>query len=319
MYAMTWPDLETVLRTGSTYLISSHVNPDGDCIGSQLAMSWLLGSYGKDVVIYNRDPVPYKMAFLSGVASITTVKPERTFDTLVVLDSSNLDRLGWEGADRIGTTILNIDHHRDNTRFGDHNFVCHAAATGQILYNLFKEGRVEYPACVAEALYTAILTDTGGFRFSNTSSDVLHICADLADRGAEPAIIYERAYASCSRNGMRLHAAVWPSLAFHLNGKVCTMDLPLRLIDELGATYGDSEGLADLTVMATEVQVGLFIKHSDHETHFSLRSKSTIDVGRIARMVPGGGGHVNAAGCTMPSPISSALPQMLAIVEKELA
>jgi bifunctional oligoribonuclease and PAP phosphatase NrnA len=316
---MTWPDLDAILTAGTSFLISSHANPDGDCVGSQLAMDWLLRSKGKEVVIYSRDPVPSKLLFLSGADRIVTVRPERTFDVLVVMDSSNLKRLGWEGAERIAPTIVNIDHHRDNTLFGTYNIVRPAAATGQILCELFAKEHIEYPLCVVEALYTAILTDTGGFRFSNTNGSVLRTCADLADRGADPAAVYERAYASCSRNGMRLHAAVWPTLAFHLGGKVCTMDLPLRLIDELGATYGDSEGMADLTVMAADVQVGVFIKHTDRETHFSLRSKGNINVGRIARGVPGGGGHINAAGCTLPEPMPSALSRMLAIIEKELA
>ena len=315
---MTWSELDAVVRANNSFLISSHVNPDGDCIGSQLAVAWYLESQGKNVAVYNCDPVPAKFAFLQGTDRISTTRPEGTFDVLIVLDSSNLSRLGWDGAEGVAPVTVNIDHHRDNTSFGDVNIVRDASATGQILFRLFEEGGVEYPDHVTEALYAAIMTDTGGFRFSNTTADVLHICGALADKGADPSRLYEKACASTTRNGMRLHAAIWPTLSFHLDGRVCSMELPLGLVEEVGATYGDSEGLADLTVMATDVLVGMFIKHTENLTHFSLRSKNHIDVGKMARRVKGGGGHVNAAGCTIHEPIAMALPKMLTIVEEEL-
>jgi phosphoesterase RecJ-like protein len=315
---MTWSELDAALRANDSFLISSHVNPDGDCIGSQLAVMWYLQTLGKRVCVYNTDPVPTKFAWLHGADRIGTRRPEGPFDVVMLLDSSNPDRLGWSGSTAMGRTVINIDHHRDNTRFGDINIVEPTAATAEILYGLFGEGGVTYPAHVAEALYAAIMTDTGGFRFSNTTSAVLRICADLVDRGADCAAIYEKVYASSSEGGMQLHARVWPTLKFHLDGRVCTLELPLDLIQRLGATYGDSEGMADLTIMGARVQVGMFVKHTERQTHFSLRSKNHVDVGRIARRVPGGGGHVNAAGCTMDEPLAEALPKMLAIIGEEL-
>ncbi len=315
---MTWSELDAILRNHDRFLLSSHVNPDGDCIGSQLAVAWYLESIGKQVTVYNCDTVPYKFALLRGSERITRERPDGPFDVLIVLDSSNPTRLGWEGCEQSAPVIVNIDHHHDNTSFGTYNLVEPASATGQILYRLFEEGGVRYPPFVAEALYAAIMTDTGGFRFSNTTAEVLHICADLADRGADPALIYEKVYASNTLNGMRLHASIWNTLAFHLDGRVCTMELPLGLIDELGATYGDSEGMADLTLMAADVLVGVFIKHTDTLTHFSLRSKNHIDVGRMARRIAGGGGHTNAAGCTIERPINEAFPEMLRIIREEL-
>jgi len=315
---MTWSELDGMVRANGSFLISTHLNPDGDCIGSQLAFAWYLGTLGKRVAIYDQDPVPYKFAFLAGADRITTTRPDGPFDALVVLDASNLKRLGWEGAETAARQIINIDHHRDNTRFGALNIVQPVSATGQILYHLFEEGDVRYPQDVAEALYAALMTDTGGFRFSNTTADVLRVCAGLAERGADPAGIFERVYASSTLNGMQLHARVWPTLAFHLDGRVCSMELPMNLVQELGATYGDSEGMADLTLMAEKVQVGVFVKHTERQTHFSLRSKNHVDVSRMARRVPGGGGHVNAAGCTIDEPIATALPRMLAIIGQEL-
>ncbi len=315
---MSWTEFHSLVSRNNSFLVCSHASPDGDCVGSQIAMAWYLESQGKQVAFHNVDPVPYKFAFLAGADRLTAVRPQSAFDVLVVLDASNPDRLGWSDALSAAGTVVNIDHHRDNTRFGTYNRVESASATGQILFGMFEEGAISYPQHVAEALYAAIVSDTGGFRFSNTTSAVLQVCAVLAARGADPAAIYERVFASTTRNGMRLHAAIWPTLEFHLEGRVCSMSLPLALIDELGATYGDSEGMADLTIMAEEVLVGIFIKHTPEQTHFSLRSRNHIDVGSIARQVKGGGGHVNAAGCTIELPVAAAVPRLLQIIRREL-
>jgi bifunctional oligoribonuclease and PAP phosphatase NrnA len=315
---MTWTDLLSTLNSNSSFLITSHASLDGDSVGSQLAMYWYLRSLGKQVSIYNADPMPPKLAFLRNADVVESSKPSGTFDVLVVLDCSNLSRIGWSGGESIGRTIVNIDHHTDNSRFGNLNFVQSRSATGEILYEFLTDSGIEYPDFVAEALYAAIVTDTGGFRFSNTTPSVLRICGNLAERGANPSKVYEMVYASQSQKGMILHSRVWSTLGFHLDGRVCTMELPLGLIDELGATYSDSEGMADLTIMVSGVDVGVFIKHREKQSHFSLRSRDSVDVGRIARMIPGGGGHCNAAGCTIEEPIDQALPQMLALIKREL-
>lgn len=315
---MTWTKLLSVFGEHDSFLISSHVSPDGDCIGSQLALCWYLQSLGKAVSIYNYDPVPSKFRFLQGVEQISTERPQSTFDVLVVLDCSNPQRLGWEGHEQIAQSIVNIDHHRDNMQFGSINLVQTSAATGEIIYRFFSENGVEYPPHVAEALYTAIMTDTGGFRFSNTNSSILKTCADLADKGADCARIYRNVYASFTPNAMLLQSRIWSTLEFHLDNRVCTMELPLGLVDQLGASHSDSEGMADMTILGGEVDIGMLVKHDSGHTHFSLRSRDGVDVGAVARQVEGGGGHTNAAGCTMNEPVERALPKMLQIVSREL-
>jgi phosphoesterase RecJ-like protein len=316
---MIWSELDSVFAQNSSFLISSHLSLDGDSVGSQLAVYWYLTSLGKRVLVYNHDPLPHKFAFLHDSAVLSTQRPQGRFDVLVVLDCSNPSRLGWNGQRDVCSRIVNIDHHRDNVLFGDLNFVrADGTATGQIIYDFFGSRKVDYPRHVAESLYTAIVTDTGGFRFSNTNGEILRMCADLSDRGADCAKIFEKVYTSVSQSGMRLQASIWSTLAFHLDGAVCCMEMPYRLIDECGATYGDSEGMADLTILADGVKVGMLIKYDDRQTHFSLRSKGTVDVGRIAQGVRGGGGHESAAGCTMDLPHEEAKAAMLAIIAKEL-
>ncbi len=315
----TWSELSTVVEKNGSFLVTSHVSPDGDCIGSQLAFQWYLASRGKHADIYNMDPVPYKFAYLPGVDLISTKRAARGYDVLVVLDSSNPNRLGWKPDLSEFKTIINIDHHEDNTSFAHYNVVReHAAATAQLIYDFFAQQRIDFPPQVAQALYTAIMTDTGGFRFSNTDGEVLRICADLVDRGVSASEVYREVYVSQTPQGQLLQSRMWSTLSFHLDGRVCTMDLPLSLIDELKAAYGDSEGMADHTVSAQGVEVGMVLKHTAEECHFSLRSSGNVDVGKIARMIRGGGGHSSAAGCTIQLPRDKALPQMLGILEKEL-
>jgi bifunctional oligoribonuclease and PAP phosphatase NrnA len=313
-----WNDFHTLIRDKKRFLISSHLSLDGDSVGSQIAMRWYLESLGKEVTIYNSDPVPRKFAFLSGTESFTTRQTGTDYDVAVVLDCSNPHRLGWE-VETCAPLMANVDHHRDNTRFGSVNIVDNqAAATGEIIYRFFTAENIDYPPFVAEALYTAILTDTGGFRFSNTSSGILKICSELAEHGANCSDIYERVYASHSPEGLLLLSRIWATLRYHLGGKVCTMELPLSILDELGARYSDSEGMADHTITAEGVEVGMMIKYNDTESHFSLRSKGNVDVGRIAQKIPGGGGHFSAAGCTIAEPFENAFPFMLDILSREL-
>ena len=193
-----------------------------------------------------------------------------------------------------------------------------ASATGQIIYDYFRAIKADIPDFVAEALYTAILTDTGGFRFSNTNAEVLSICADLSKRGAQCAKIYEKVYSSFSPMGLLLQARIWSTLSFYRNNTICSMEMPYSLIDELGATYGDSEGMADCTIMAEGVEIGMLIKYSPTQTHFSLRSTGRLDVGKIAKAIEGGGGHSSAAGCTISRPFPEAKAAMLEILSREL-
>jgi phosphoesterase RecJ-like protein len=316
---MTWSELDAIIGAHSSFLISSHAGLDGDSVGSQLAMHWYLSGLGKRVTVYNHDPLPDKFAFLTNAGVLSHERPAGPFDVLVVLDCSNPSRLGWDGWKDMAPRVVNIDHHRDNVLFGTVNLVkADGAATGQIIYEYFTSKKLSYPAHVAEALYAAIMTDTGAFRFSNTNGGILRMCAELCDRGADSAKIYEKVYASFSASGLLLQARIWSTLAFYRGGAICSMEMPYGLIAEVGATYGDSEGMADLTIMGAGVEVGMLMKYNLHETHFSLRSKGRVDVGKIAQSVKGGGGHPGAAGCTMELPLAEAKAAMLKIIEKEL-
>ena len=317
---MIWSDFDSLINNNKSFLISSHIGLDGDCIGSQLAMYWYLTSLGKIAYIYNHDSLPCKFSFLKNSNMIKQEKPDNFFDILIALDCSNPERMGWKGYKEICKETINIDHHRDNVFFGNLNIVKpDYAATGQLIYEYFVSKKLDIPDHVAEDLFTAILTDTGAFRFLNTNGKVFRMCADLSDRGANSSKIYDKIYASFSTNGLLLQSKIWSTLSFYLDGKICVMEMPYNLILELGATYGDSEGMADLTIIGEKVEVGMLIKYNETETHFSLRSKGKIDVGKIAQNIEGGGCHFSAAGCTMKKPYKDAKEIMLNILEKEIA
>jgi len=316
---MMWKELIDAIDANESFLISSHQSLDGDCVGSQLAFLWYLKSKGKKAVCYCADPLPQKFAFLKDSSLITQNKPQEKYDVLMILDCSNIKRLGWDECESIAKTIINIDHHRDNKNFGALNYIDPtAAATGLIIFSFFKECGVSIPKHVAEYLYAAVMTDTGGFRFSNTSSRVLSVCGELVELGVDCADIYERVYSSHTPQALVLQSRIWSTLKFHLDGKVCSMDMPMGILDEIGATYSDSEGMADNTVTALGVEVGIMTKHTPEETHISLRSKGAVDVGKIAQGVAGGGGHSCAAGCTLKLPYDQAMEYMLEILKKEL-
>jgi len=316
---MAWADLINAIDANESFVISSHQSLDGDCIGSQLAFIWYLKSKGKRVACYCTDPLPQKLSFLQNSELITQNKPTEKFDVLMILDCSNIKRLGWDECESAAKTIINIDHHRDNKNFGALNIVDPtAAATGEIIFAFFRECGIDFPKHVAEALYAAVMTDTGGFRFNNTSSNVLRVCADLIDMGVDSADLYEKVYSRHSPQALTLRARMWSTLKFHLNGNVCSMDMPMSVLDEIGAVYSDSEGMADYTVTADGVEVGIMTKHTPEETHISLRSKGKVDVGKIAQGIAGGGGHSCAAGCTIKLPCNQAMEQMLGIIANEL-
>lgn len=316
---MNWNDIAHICHHNTTFLISSHVSMDGDSVGSQLAVYWYLRSLGKHVEIWDKDPVPRKFSFLGDVEVIHQGPiPQKSYDVFIILDCSSMARVGYDVRSLPEVRhIVNIDHHQDNKQFGDVNVVwTTSAATGELVYSFFESQGIDFPLHVAQALYTAIMTDTGGFRFSNTTARVFRICADLVERGVEGNEVYRRLFDSHTREGLILWSRVWSTLRYHFAGKVCTIELPLHLVDELGAMPCDTEGIADYTVMANGVEIGMFIKYNDHETHFSLRSRGHVDVGAIAQKVAGGGGHASAAGCTIPQPWLRAKEEMFSIIRR---
>ncbi len=295
-------EIAEAIRTGQTFLISSHTNPEGDAIGSVLALSLGLKSLGKEVEVLNQDPVPEMLMFLPGVEDIVPqVRSSTRFDVAFVLDCGSQDRLGntVQGVNQAGK-IINIDHHTGNSHFGHFNLVDPAASsTAEIIYDLFRAIPIEFTKPVAENIYTGILTDTGSFRYSNTSAKAFTVAKACLLAGVDPWKLAEKIYETQPLARLRLLKLALATLEVTEDGRIGFMTVSRKMMAESGASAGLTEDFINYprSLKGTEVAL-LFREISSEEYRISLRSRGTIDVAKIAREFRGGG-HPNAAGCTL--------------------
>jgi phosphoesterase RecJ-like protein len=282
------------------FLITAHERPDGDALGSELALCHMLTGLGKEVVVYNQDRTPDNYLFLPGSDRIVhEFPPLEPFDAAFILDCSDLNRIG-EDASRIGMipNLINIDHHVSNGGFCDTRLIDpQASSTGELIFRLFRDMDLAVTGEIATCLYTAILTDTGGFRYHNTRRDALLAAADLVDGGADPQWISENIYEADPPVRIRLLAAVLPTLTLEEGGRVGSLVVTRKALADAGALSEHTEGFVDLprSIRGVEISI-LYGELPDGRFKLSLRSKGKINVDRVARAF-GGGGHINAAGC----------------------
>ncbi|MFP3940704.1 MAG: DHH family phosphoesterase [Thermoanaerobaculia bacterium] len=289
------------IRQGNRFLLTSHVSPDGDSIGSSLGLARVLRSMGKGAVIWVRDPAPAVYARLPGADRIHAGAeppagyPEK-FEANIVLECPSLDRSGLE--DHVGALpVLNIDHHLGNQHYGQVNWVDTAApSVGEMVYRLAKGLNATLDAETANLLYMTIVTDTGGFRFSNATEGAFEAAASLVRDGARPELVSQWIYENRPEAAVRLLGEVLHSLELHEDGRIATVLLTREMMQQAGADATDAEGLVDYPRTISGVQgVALLRSREDGKTKVSLRSRGEADVERVARRY-GGGGHKNAAG-----------------------
>ena len=290
-----------------TFLIVSHERPDGDALGSELALDHLLRKAGKQSTVYSQDPTPENYRFLPGSGRIVyELSPSASFDAAIIVDCSALDRIGKE-AGRVGAIprLANIDHHVSNGGFCEAALIDpRASSTGELICRLVSHMAWPMDAETATCLYTAILTDTGGFHYGNTGKDSLRAAADLVACGASPQWISENVYESYAPAKIRLLAAVLPTLILEEGGRVGSLTVTQQAIATAGALPEHTEGFVDLprTIRGVEISI-LYVELQDGRYKLSLRSKGSVNVERVARVF-GGGGHVNAAACRIEGELS---------------
>ena len=308
--------IETINRCRS-FILTSHIRLDGDALGSELALYHILNNMGKEVLIYNQDKTPDNYLFLKGSDSIVHELPDLArYDVAFVLDCSDLKRIG-DQADRIGgmKRIINIDHHVSNGGFCDLAYIDpEASSTGELLYRLIMQMDVTPTKEVADSLYAAIITDTGGFRYRNTSKETLLAAGDLVGKGADPQWLSENIYENNPLEKVRLLTKTMETLAFALDGRVASVVIPLEAFAETGALSEHIEGFVDIprTIQGVEVSI-LYLELSENYYKLSLRSKGKIDVEKVAGQF-GGGGHTNAAACKIKGELGSIKRQVAAAV-----
>jgi bifunctional oligoribonuclease and PAP phosphatase NrnA len=292
--------IKELIERHRVFLITAHERLDGDALGSELALYHILRSLGKDATVYNQDGTPENYQFLPAsdriVHDLPTLEP---FEVAFILDCSELERVGKEHG-RIATvpTLANIDHHISNAGFCEAALVDpHASSTGEMICRLVSHMGLEMAREAATCLYTAIMTDTGGFRYGNTGRGTLLAAADMVTAGANPQWISEHVYEMNPPAKIRLLAAVLPTLSLEEGGCVGSLIVTQQAVAAAGALPEHTEGFVDLprTIRGVEISI-LYAELPDGRFKVSLRSKGSVNVERVARAF-GGGGHMNAAAC----------------------
>jgi phosphoesterase RecJ-like protein len=301
------------------FLVVAHERPDGDAIGSTIAFYHVLRGLGKDAVVYNQDRIPENFVFLPGSdAVVQELPPVEMFDVAVVLDCGDLDRVGRDAA-AIGSIprFINIDHHVSNREFSEVRLIdVDASSTGELIYRLMRHMQAPLTKETATCLYTAILTDTGGFHYGNTRSASLRAAADMVACGASPQWISENIFESDHPGRLRLLGAVLPTMTIEEGGRLGSMVVAQKALAEAGALSEHSEGFVDYprSIRGVEVSI-LYSELEDGRFKLSLRSKGAKNVERVARLF-GGGGHVNAAGCKIAGELDDIRRRVVEAVRK---
>ncbi|HWQ60697.1 MAG TPA: bifunctional oligoribonuclease/PAP phosphatase NrnA [Negativicutes bacterium] len=296
-------------------VLTGHIHPDGDSLGSMLALYAPLAKQGKQVTLLLDDEVPAVYGFLPGAEFIRRPDGPIEADLLVVLDASDADRISGvdEAVER--TKMLNIDHHISNTMFADYWYIdSQAAATGEIVLDLLHLMKIPVTADMAVNLYTAIATDCGFFRYANATATTLRHAADLVDRGAEPHIISEQLETKPLASIMTLRC-VLDSLEVYAGGRIATITVDA----DNGENAAEStEGYINYPRNIEGVEIAIMFKPvDDTATRVSFRSRRS-DVSRLA-LAFGGGGHARASGCTVGSGLKAAKKEVLKAAEQLLA
>ena len=309
--------LETgnMLLAAQNIVLCCHVSPDGDTLGSALGLARFLEKAGKKVTVFADDDINKSLSFIPGIDKVQRPKAGVIVeaDLFVVVDASSFDRVGICNEVVKAPVLLNIDHHISNTEFADYLYLdAEAAAAGEIMCDLFEAMGWEYDEAIAVDFYTAITTDCGSFRYSNTTSKTMQRAAKLLDYGVKPNEISDLLDVR-SRKTTELLAKVLPSLTFDYEGKVAHITITNDLYDKEAQT----DSFVSYPRYIEGVDVAIMFKAVEPEvTRVSMRS-SNVDVAKIALSF-GGGGHLRAAGCTIYAPVEEAKAQLLAEIGKAL-
>jgi phosphoesterase RecJ-like protein len=301
------------------FVLSSHSRPDGDSIGSQLAMAYALRALGKSVRVFNKDRAPAPLLAFPGVADIEVADAvSGAYDVSIIMECSDLARTGVAGLDR--GVVINIDHHPGNSEYGQINwFDSSAAACGEMVFDLIVALGVPLTVEIATHVYLAILTDTGSFHYSSISPRTFEICREALEAGVNPVQVARNVYDSNNMGRLKLFGAVLSAMQIDPSGRIAIVYLDHAMAAAAGGTYEDTEGLINLPLTVKEIQAVVFFKQGDgQEYRVSMRSKGEIDIGQVAKAF-GGGGHKNAAGCTVTGAIAALRDDFVARIGQAIA
>ncbi|AGB40678.1 exopolyphosphatase-like enzyme [Halobacteroides halobius DSM 5150] len=317
----TIAEIKELILDYDKFLVTGHIGPDGDSIGSILALKLALEQLGKVVEVVIADELPDCFSFLSSSTSIKEYDTELEvdFDLVFVLDCGTWDRIAEVEELVDEQIIVNLDHHSDNTYFGDYNFVKEVAATAELIYHLIEvTPQLDLNQDIATAIITALITDTGSFRYSNTTSRTHQIAAQLLEYDVDTAYISRQIFGTNSYENLKLRGQLLRNLQVDKSGKIAWMKISQELLDDVGTTLDDTAGIVNYPRSLEGAEVGLLFKEqASQEIKVSLRSNSYLPVNEVAHKF-GGGGHARAAGCLIEDTLEQAEEKIITALAKAL-
>jgi len=298
-----------VIREGERFLVCSHSGPDGDAVGSMLAMGMLLERMGKRADLVSADRVPVVHRWQPGANKIEkALRVHGPYDAAILLECDGVERTGLQGLEKF--LLVNIDHHASGVEFAELNWIDHeAACVGEMVYRLFKAAGVALTPEAATCMYTTVLTDTGGFIYGGTRASTFELARALTLAGADPIRIAQQVYFSTPMSKLLLLGAALKNL--HREGRLAWLWITHEDMMRSCAVEEDCEGIVNYALSIVEVEAAVFLRELEEpRVRVSLRSKGKINVAAIAERL-GGGGHENAAGCTLDGPLARAKDQIV--------
>ncbi len=301
-----WKNLTRFISNGEHFLLTTHINPDGDGLGSQIAMAEYLKQCGKNVTLINNNQTPVYFSFLDPENQIQIYNQEldeiiKSVDGVIIVDISDWERLGKLGQviKTNNIPVACIDHHIPTDTMGETQILDQTvSSTGELVYQYLADQNADFGDRILSALYTTILTDTGSFRFSNTTPQTHRIAADLIERGADFKMIFKNIYESHSKNRVRLTGELLSNLQFACDDRLAWFVLSKELIERCGVENWELEGLSELPRHLKNLEISIMFTEIDKGTKVSLRSSGNIPINGLANLF-GGGGHQFASGALL--------------------
>ncbi|ODM25170.1 phosphoesterase [Clostridium sp. Bc-iso-3] len=314
-------EIISLIKDADAIAILPHVSADGDALGSSLALALALNALNKKPAVYFEEEMPNTYSFLPGreFAEVYSEKPDK-YGLVIALDTGDMERLGKRAAIfNDADSTVNIDHHTTNTQFAQLNLVnTNSSAVGELIYQLIKMMGIDIDKDIATCLYVAIATDTGGFRYSNTTPVTHQIAADLINNGVDVSYITQTVFETLSLQKVKLMGKAVESLELLENGKLAIIKITDDLLKNIGAREEDCEGIVNIGRNIEGVEVAVVIRQREGgDLKINFRSKNYVDVSAIANR-HSGGGHKRAAGCTIKGDINDVKEMLIKEIQEVL-
>lgn len=312
--------LEELIVSSETFFLAGHLNPDGDTIGSMLAIASVLKRLGKKARLFSQDPVPENLKFLPGASGVRSRLPTGKFDAAILLECSNPARGGnLEPVLKRCVKVVNIDHHKTSEFYGDINIVePHSSSTAEIVYRLLYNMNVIISRREASCLYTGIVTDTGRFHFPATSPRTLEVASRLLETGFKFSRVNDLLYATKACEGLKVLGRAMESLELKAGGKLAVMTLKEKDFSDFDARSEHSENVINYGMMPPGVKAAVMFREEAERVSVTFRSRGHLDVSLVAKAF-GGGGHRNASGCRIKGGLEAARAKVLGVLTRLLA